>query len=69
MRKKTKRTREAQGRRQQRVVRLPCVNCNKPSRVVRDSLGGWTVKPTCDCNPAAQVSWWSKKQLLESLAA
>lgn len=37
------------------VRRLKCINCGKRAALARGPLGGWTVRPSCECNPAAQV--------------
>jgi len=36
-------------------AKLKCINCGNRASLTRGALGGWTVKPTCECNPAAQV--------------
>lgn len=37
------------------VRRLECINCGKRAALARGPLGGWTVSPACECNPAAQI--------------
>jgi hypothetical protein len=47
--------------------KLRCINCGKSAKPLNLCRGAWAVKPSCDCNPAAQTIWWSKQELLDAL--